>query len=147
MRNKRFVDFNKEIISGEIGAILGAALGGFVAVYIAHTRNTISFFVLLFSILSASTFFILTKIRNQKKEGIFSIKNIFKEIAYYSPVACLFGVFVGYPFLFLLTKHFLKVGFHPYSAGIISEFTVFLFFLFSINIYRFVLLRVFNREI
>jgi hypothetical protein len=151
MKNKergRFFDFNKEIIFGEIGALLGSALGGYFSFLITHNEKFIPTFSVIGSILGSTTFFLSTKIYNKRKKKELSLKNLIHDLAYYTPVAAPLRIFVGYPLLYLFTRYIVRnTPLGAFYAGALGEFLSFLIFLFFINIYRIILFRFFKKRI
>lgn|GEM_PF-987414 len=142
----RFLDFNKEIISGEIGALLGSSLGSYLSSLILN-ESLVPAFAVAGSILGSTLLFLSTKIYNKKKRKELSFRNIFNDLKYYTPAAATLRISAGYPLLYLFTKYFVSIGVSALYSGALGEFFSFLIFLFLINIYRIVLFRFFKRKV
>ena len=143
----RLFDLNKEIISGEIGALLGSSLGAYLSFLISGNEKLIPTFTVIGSILGSTTFFLLTKIYNKRKRKEFSLKNLISDLIYYTPVAAPLRIFIGYPLLYFFTRYFVKNGIGAFYSGALGEFLSFWVFLFMINAYRFILYRFFKKKI
>ncbi len=143
----RFLDYNKEIIFGEIGALLGSALGGYLSFLISQNENIIPTFAVVGSFIGSSTLFLSTKIYDKKKRKELSFMNIFNDLKYYTPAAAIMRVLFGYSLLYFLTSLFVKMEVGAFYAGALGEFLSFLVFLVLINIYRLVLFHFFRKRI
>jgi uncharacterized membrane protein YeaQ/YmgE (transglycosylase-associated protein family) len=143
----RFFDFNKEVFSGEIGALLGSALVSFLSSLIAGNEKFVPTFSVVGSILGSTIFFLSAKMYNKKKVGELSIKNMLHDLVYYTPAAALLRILFGYPLLYMFSEFFVGQRFGAFISGALGEFLSFLIFLVLINIYRLVLLKVFKKRI
>ncbi len=143
----RFIDFNKEIMFGEIGALTGSALLSYLASLIFWSENTVSAFAVVGSILGSTTLFLLTKIHDKKKRKELSFKNVFNDLKYYTPAAATLRILFGYTLLYFSTRFIIRTGIPALYAGALGEFFSFLIFLLLINIYRLILFKVFKKRI
>ncbi len=143
----RFFDFNKEILSGEIGALLGSALGSYLYFLISKDESLIPTFAVVGSIAGSTILFLLAKIYNKKKREELSFRNIFNDLKYYTPMAAALRVTTGYPLLYFFTDLFVKIKVWAFYAGAFGEFLSFLVFLVLMNIYRIILFRFFRKRI
>ncbi len=143
--NKRAFDFNKEILIGEIGALLGAPIFGFIGSLISRSPNFISIATVLGSMFGGCISWLITRIYDEKKEKRFSVKKFSKDITFYTPVAFLISLSISWPVVALVT-HSLFVKEHiSYLSSFIGELSGFAVFLILINIYRYILSRSFNK--
>jgi uncharacterized membrane protein YfcA len=147
MKNGRSLDFNKEIVFGEIGALLGSALGGYLSFWISRNESLIPTFAVVGSLLGSTTLFLSTKIYDKKKRKELSFRNIFNDLKYYTPAAAVLRVLIGSPLLYFLTRLFVESNFGAFYSGALGEFLCFLVFLTLINFYRIVLARSFKIKI
>lgn len=143
----RLFDFNKEIIFGEIGALLGSSLGAYLSFLISGNEKFIPTFSVVGSMLGSTTFYLSTKVYNKRKRKELSLRNLIRDLVYYTPVAAPLRIFIGYPLLYFFTRYFVKIGIGPFYSGAIGEFLSFLIFLAMINIYRVILFYVFKKRI
>ena len=79
--NKRVLDFNKEVLIGEIGAIVGATLFGFLGSLISRSSYFIPIATLVGSIFGGSISMLTARIRDEKKYKTFSTKKLWKDIS------------------------------------------------------------------
>ncbi|MDO8528638.1 MAG: hypothetical protein Q7S06_01975 [Nanoarchaeota archaeon] len=147
-KNERFFEFNKEIVFGEIGAILGSSLGAYLSFLISGNEKLIPTFTVVGSIIGSTTLYLSTKIYHKIKRKELSLKNIFHDLKFYTPVAAPLRIFLGYPILYFLTRYFVRnTNMGAFYAGALGEFLSFLVFLFLINMYRIILFRFFKKRI
>lgn len=147
MKDKRFLDFNREVISGEIGALLGSAFGSYLSFFISGNEKLIPSFSVVGSMLGSTTLYLSAKIYNKIKRKEFSFRNLVHDLIYYTPVAAPLRIFIGYPLLYFFTRYFVRNGIGAFYSGALGEFLSFLAFLLMINIYRLILAGVFKRRI
>ena len=143
----RLFDFNKEIIFGEIGALLGSSLGAYFSFLIWQNEKLIPTFSVVGSMLGSTLFFLSTKIYNKRKRKELSLRNLIHDLMYYTPVAASLRIFIGYPLLYFFTRYFVRSDIGAFYSGALGEFLSFLIFLFLINMYRIILFRFFKKKI
>jgi hypothetical protein len=143
----KFLDFNKEIISGEIGSILGSAFGAYLSFLISKNASLIPAFSVAGSLIGNTSFFLSSKIYHKIKRKEFSIKGLFHDLEYYTPAAAPISIFIGYPALYLITRFFSQNGLSPFYSGAFGAILAFMIFLIIINIYRLILFHVFKKRI
>ena len=147
MKKSPFLDFNKQIVVGEIGSLIGAPLAGTLCSLFTQNPNTISGFTVAGSLIGASLFWLITRILDEKRKKQFSTKKLFGDIAFYTPAAVTLVFLVYQPTLFFLTKTFLNSKMFVTLAVILSQIIAFMLFLVLINIYRIVIKKYFKREL
>ncbi len=143
--SRRVVDFNKEIIVGEIGALIGAPLFGFLGSLIRGTPDIISTFTIAGSIIGGFISWFVTRIYDEKKETEFSAKKLARKISLYTPVAFIISILIGYPVVFLVTRALSVRGHITLFSSLMGELSGFTIFLVLINVYRYLLLKHFNK--
>lgn len=143
MRNKvkETINFNKEILIGEIGALAGTQGFGHFASKIFSSSAVISAFVVLGAIIGASLFWFLARLYHRKIQRKETNKTVAKEISYFAPASAFLAIFVYYPTLFFVTKYFLKHHDAVSHSAIISQVIAFVMFLIGINVYRYILIK------
>ena len=146
-RDRNFSDFNKEILYGEAGAILGAGIVSLIASHFSSSRVVIAQFAVIGSATGASILFLLKKIRNKIRRGDPILRGIINDLKYFTPAAAVIGFGIGYPVLYYLTKYLVKAGWETFAAGAVSEMAAFSIFICLINIYRFGLIKFFRKNI
>lgn len=147
MKDRNFSDFNKEILYGEIGAVLGAAILSTIMSHFSPSNVRIAQFAVLGSMIGGSSLFLLKKIRNKIRRKEVVLKSVIYDLKYFVPVASLIAFFVTYPILYSLTKFLVKSGWEIFPAGAVSELAGFSVFICCVNIYRFALIKLFKKNI
>ena len=145
--SKSLVDFNKQILFGEIGSVIGIPLAPLIASRFTTDPSIISFSAVLGGFLAGSVFWLLIKSQDEKGRGANSVLNLAVQIAFFSPAAFIVGLIVYQPTLFLVTRHLLTSGHLVVYSAVVSQCAAFSLFLVSINIYRIALYRIAGRRI
>ena len=139
--NRKLIDFNKEILIGEIGALVGAPLLGFIGSLISRNPNFVSLATLIGSMLGGCISWLSARIYDEKRYEKFSVGKFAKDVSFYTPVAFLISLLVSYPIVVLVT-HSLFIKEHvSYLSSFLGELSGFAVFLILINAYRFILSR------
>ena len=141
------MDFNKEILYGEVGAILGAAILSAIISHFSSSRVTIAQFAVVGSIVGGGSLFIFKKIKNKIRRGEPILRSIIQDLIYFTPAATPIAVFISYPFLYYLMKFFVKNQWDTFVAGAVSELAGFVIFISCINFYRLGLIKLFHKNL
>ena len=134
-------EFNKEIIFGEIGSLLGAYLVALIAAHLTRSATLISALLIPGTLLGGTIFWLAARIAHQRKRQNWSVGVLARDIGYFTPVAAGLGLAVYDPAIFL-ASHFLLVR----GAGVVvsvagGEIAAFSLFLASMNGYRLLLAK------
>ncbi len=140
-------EFNKELIIGEIGAWIGAPLVAFITSQFTKSPTIISFSAVAGVLISASVFWLATRIYHQKRKQAFSIAALAKDIAYFTPVAFSIAMLVYNPLVYFISHKLLTQGYHVIPSVIVSQGIAFALFLLLINFYRVILHHVTGRRL
>lgn len=143
--NRRVIDFNKEIFIGEIGALLGAPIFGFISSLIARNPGFIAFLTLFGSVLGGSTSWLIARVHDEKRYKNFSARKVGRDISVFTPIAFLISILASYPTVFLVTHSLFMKEHVSFFSSLIGEAAGFCVFLVLINAYRMVLGHRFNR--
>ncbi len=141
----RAVDFNKEILIGELGALLGASFFGLESFLIGKSPNFISIFTIIGSIIGGSYSWLITRIYDERKRNEFSIKKLKRDLSLYTPIALLVALLITYPIVFFVTRSIsskIHLSFLGPFAGELSGFAVFIVLM---NGYRYILKNSFHK--
>ena len=138
LSNRNFVDFNKEILFGEVGALISAPAVSYFASMITKDYNVISLSAVIGAIIGASIFWIAMRIYDKRRNKM-PLENVAKDIAYFTPAAFLISLILYYPTLFLVSHYLLVEGVRVLYSVISSQVIAFLSFLIGVNAYRYVL--------
>jgi hypothetical protein len=144
--SKETLNFNKEILFGEIGSLIGIQIVSFISMNFFFYPKLIPYLTVLGGMIGGSFSWLWARVYYKSKEGDYPRKKFFKDIEYFTPASVLFSVLFYYPVLFFASKHFLihhQVEFSTITAQILA----FGIFLAGINLYRYILLKVFKKEL
>ena len=145
--SKEFIDFNKEILIGEIGALIGIPIFSYITSLFTKNSTIISSSAVVGALVGAAVFWLSMRIYDEKKRGEYSVKNIVNDVAYFTPVAFVLSMIVYQPILFFVSYYLLNQGSSVLYSVIISQIIAFIFFLVGINIYRSLLLKYFGKRL
>ncbi len=141
------INFNKQILFGEIGAMIGAPLFSYTASQFFSSPNTISAITVIGVIITASAFWLTLRIYDKTRNGKIETRKFLEDLAYFTPVAFVISFLVYYPTLFFLSRFLFSNDYRIVSSAIISQMTAFVIFLTSINFYRYFLIRLTGRAL
>ncbi len=145
--SKETIDFNKELLFGEIGALIGIQFVDFISLFFSISISLIPHLIILGAIIGGSLFWISARIYYKSKEGNYSEKKLITDVEYFAPASAILTFTFYYPALFFSTKYFLIHHRHLEFSSIVSQTIAFLLFVIAINIYRYVLFKVFRKKI
>jgi hypothetical protein len=139
---KSTLDFNREILFGECGALV---LANPIATLTAHfTGNAaiISSAAVAGTLIGGATFWLVARIYDHVKEKRFSAKLLATDVGYFTPAAVIFGFLVYDPSIYLTSHHLLRIGIRVEYSVIVGQVVAFALFLACMNVYRLLLLRI-----
>jgi hypothetical protein len=145
--SQSLIDFNKQILFGETGALVGTPLAPFFTARFTTDPSIISFSAVLGGLVAGSIGWLIVKVRDEKRHGANSVLDLTSQIALFSPAAFLVGLTVYQPTLFLVARHLIKDGERVVYSALISQFAAFSLFLVAINLYRIALHRFAGKRI
>lgn len=133
--------FNKEIIIGEIGSLLGAYVAALIATRLTRSSTLISASLIPGTLLGGTLFWLTARIAHQRNHRNWSIRVLAHDISYFTPMAAALGFAVYDPAIFFASHFLLERG-----AGVVlsvagGQITAFSLFLASMNAYRLILAR------
>ena len=145
--SKHFVSFNKEILFGELGTLLGVQFVNILTSALSLPITFIPHLVVLGAIIGGSLFWLLARVYYKSKEENYSKNKLFEDMKYFTPAATFFTFAFYYPVLFFATKYFLEHHRKLEFSTIISQLIAFCAFIIGINIYRYILLKVKGKDL
>ncbi len=145
--SKSFFHFNKEILSGELGAFLGAQTAGLIIHDFEFSKNLTSALVVAGAVVGSTVFYLPMRLFHQKKRKNFSVSGFSKGVALYSVAAVSLTFLVYYPTLFFGQKLFSHFVNNINLAILLAQTLAFGSFLLFINIYRLILKIYFKKEL
>jgi hypothetical protein len=137
--SKRFVDFNKQLLFGEIGALMGTPLFPLITSHVTDDPTIISFSAVAGGLVAGSVFWLVVKVYDERKRGLLSVRYLAGQMAWFSPAAFILGLMVYQPTLFLVSRHLIKSGAWVVLAVVASQILAFALFLVAMNLYRLVI--------
>lgn len=143
--SKEAINFNKEILFGELGAVVGTQSFGYLSSKITHSVNIISYSVVIGAVIVASLFWFLMRVYDRKIRRSYSDKKIIEDVAYFTPASAALTILFYYPALFLITRHLLENSTRVYYSAILAQIIAFSIFLVGINIYRKILIKYYGK--
>jgi len=147
MVTKNTINFNKEILFGEVGAIVGIQISSYILSKMDYSINLLSYIIVISAIVGASLFWFAMRVYDKTRKNKYPEKNIIEDIAYYAPAAFILTSLFYYPTLFFATKYFLEHNRMIEYSATISQIIAFGLFLVGINIYRYVLGKYYKKEL
>lgn len=142
---KNTLNFNKELIFGEMGALIGAPLTSYLVSRFTSTIKFISFSAVLGGIIGGIIFWLFMRVYDKKIDKKFSIKNLAEDIIYFTPVAFLISLLMYYPILFFSSEYFLEDQHKILFSVIFAQLIAFSIFLIMMNIYRYFLAKIYKK--
>ncbi len=142
---KNTLNFNKELIFGEMGALIGAPLASYLVSRFTSTIKFISFSAVLGGIIGGIIFWLFMRVYDKKIDKKFSIKNLAEDIIYFTPVAFLISLLMYYPILFFSSEYFLEDQHKILFSVIFAQLIAFSIFLIMMNIYRYFLAKIYKK--
>lgn len=148
--SKEAINFNKQILMGEIGAIIGAQTFSHLSSEVFHSLTRISIAAVIGSMVGSSLW-MFTRAYDMASHKKFSYKELAEDIALFTPVAFLLSCLIYYPLLFFLSKSLLMHHFLDHSiilsSVFISQLIAFLVLLIALNLYRIFLFKKTGRRL
>jgi uncharacterized membrane protein YeaQ/YmgE (transglycosylase-associated protein family) len=144
-----FINFNKEIIFGEFGAVAGAQIASYLVSNSTNSASTISTSAVIGSIIGASLFWVATRIYDKIKTSRrgFSSKRFVEDMAYFTPVAFILTSLIYYPSLYYFSEYLIKNSGHVTIPIFFSQAGAFLLLLIALNFYKYLLYKYTGREL
>jgi hypothetical protein len=145
--SKEAFDFNKEILFGEAGSLLGIQFASLLSIHFPRYPNLIPHFIVLGAMIMGSLFWLLARIYYKSKKEKYSENKFIFDMKYFAPASAVLTLFFYYPTLFFATKYLIEHHKAIEFSAILSQVFAFIIFLLAINIYRYILLKVFNKKL
>ena len=134
-------NFNRQILLGEIGALLLANVTAPTVSHFTRRAAVISASAVAATLIGGTLGWLTARIRDHVKEKSFTARSMAADISYFTPAALFFGFFVYDPAIYLVSHHLLTHGAGVWVSVIAGQIMAFSLFLLSLNLYRFSLIR------
>jgi uncharacterized membrane protein YeaQ/YmgE (transglycosylase-associated protein family) len=141
------INFNKEILFGEVGAIAGIQIVSFTSSRVDYSVNLLSYMIVIGAIVGASLFWFLMRLYDKTRKNKYSEEKIIEDITCYAPAAFVLTSLFYYPTLFFATKYFLEHNRMVEYSATISQIIAFGLFLIGINIYRYIINKYYGKSL
>jgi hypothetical protein len=135
------LDFNKEILFGECGALLAANPAALAVSHFTRNDAIISWSAVAGTLFGGALFWLLARIYDKVRQHRFDAKVLASDIGYFTPAAVLLGFLVYDPSIYFTSHHLLKEGDKVVDSVLIGQLVAFTLFLLCMNVYRLLLLR------
>ncbi len=139
---KSTLDFNREILFGECGALVMANPSATLASHFTRNAELISSAAVAGTLIGGAAFWLVARIYDRVREKRFSAKLLATDIGYFTPAAVVFGFLVYDPSIYLTSHHLLRTGVGVEYSVIVGQVVAFVLFLACLNVYRLLLLRI-----
>lgn len=140
--DKRVFDFNKEILFGELGALISIPIITYLVSLFSRNATLISSAAVIGSIAGASFFWIFMRAYDDKRRHELSFKTLATDIGYFTPAAFTSTLFVYYPTLFFVSRYLIIQKDSLFSSVMIAQVLAFSLLLFVMNFYHHYLYRI-----
>ncbi len=135
------LDFNREILFGECGALLMANPAALAASKFTHSSEAISWAAVGGTLAGGALFWLAARVYDAVREKRFDARVLMSDIGYFTPVAVALGFLVYDPSIYLTSHYLLNQGEQVGHSVIVGQVVAFSLFLACMNLYRLVLLR------
>jgi len=135
------LNFNREILIGECGALLLANGSAPVVYHFTRDPAVISWAAVAATLAGGGLFWLAARVYDKVREHAFSAKEMASDIGYFTPGAIVLGFGVYDPAIYLISHHLLVRGAGDGVAVLVGQLVAFSLFLAALNVYRLLLLR------
>jgi hypothetical protein len=144
---KSTIAFNRELIFGEVGALILVNPVASVTARFTRDAGVISGSAVAGTLAGGALFWLAARIYDTTRDRAFDAKRLAGDIGYFTPAALVFGFGVYDPAIYLISRRLLVDGDRVTPAVFVAQAAAFLLFLACMNLYRLVLLRVKGRQL
>jgi hypothetical protein len=136
------LDFNREILLGECGALLAANPTAIIVSHFTKNAALISFSAVAGTLIGGALFWLSARVYDMMREKRFDPKLLASDIGYFVPAAVVLGFMVYDPSIYFTSHHLLREGDKVEYSVIVGQVVAFSLFLLCMNLYRLLLLRI-----
>jgi hypothetical protein len=141
------LNFNREILIGECGALVLANLAAPAAGHFTGNPAVISGVAVAATLAGGGLSWLAARIYDRKQQHTYNAKAIASDLGYFTPGAVVLGLGLYDPALYLISRALLVRGLAVWLAVGIGQLVAFALFLLALNGYRHLLLRVRGKEL
>ncbi|VVB83954.1 Uncharacterised protein [uncultured archaeon] len=140
-------NFNKELLFGELGSLIGIQLVVFLSWLFHFNRSIIPHLVVAGALVSGTLCWLLARIYDKSRKEKYSGKSFFNDMKYFVPASVFLTYAFYYPSLYFISKYFIAHYRFLESAAVFSEIIAFSLFMLGINLYRYILIKKFKKTL
>jgi hypothetical protein len=141
------LDFNRELIFGEVGALLCANPVASLVARFTPSPGVISGAAVAGTLAGGGLFWLGARVYDQCRDRTLDRRALAADIAYFTPAALVLGFAVYDPAIYLTSRHLLRAGDRVFPSVLLAQAVAFVLFLGCMNVYRLLLLRVVGRRL
>lgn len=145
--SKETINFNKEILFGEAGALIGTQAGGDISSIFTKNVDIISYSVVFGALVMASVFWLLMRAYDKSRHDKYSLDKFKNDLKYFTPASAFLTFTIYYPVLFFVTRRFLLHNRIVEFSSVLAQSIAFSLFLIGINIYRYILNKYYQKKL
>ena len=138
---KSTLDFNRELLFGECGALLAANPAAWVVSRFTANAAIISASAVAGTLVGGGLFWLCARIYDKTRAGAFDRKALASDIGYFTPAAVILGIVVYDPAIYFASHRLLTSGDRVIASVLVGQLAAFTLFLACMNLYRLALLR------
>jgi len=139
--------FNRELLFGEVGALLAANPTAWVVARFSASPAVISGAAVAGTLAGGGLFWLGARIYDQCRDRDLDRRAFAADLAYFTPAALVLGFAVYDPAIYLTSRHLLRQGDRVFPAVLLGQAVAFLLFLGCMNVYRLALQRTVGRRL
>jgi hypothetical protein len=141
------LDFNRELLFGEVGALLAANPTAALAARFSASPAVIAGAAVAGTLAGGGLFWLGARIYDQCRGGGLDRRALAADLAYFTPAALVLGFAVYDPAIYLTSRHLLRQGDRVFPSVLLGQAAAFILFLGCMNLYRVVLQRTAGRRL
>jgi hypothetical protein len=138
---KSTLEFNREILFGECGALLAANPTAQLVSRFTSSPALISGSAVAGTLAGGALFWLGARIYDKTRRESFDRRAIARDIGYFTPAALVLGFVVYDPSIYFVSHHLLGKGDRVLLSVLVGQVVAFSLFLACMNVYRALLLR------
>lgn len=135
------LDFNREILFGECGALLMANPAALIVSRFTRSSAVISWAAVGGTLAGGALFWLAARVYDARRDKRFNPRVLMSDIGYFTPAAIALGFLVYDPSIYLTSHYLLDQGGRVGRSVIVGQVVAFALFLSCMNLYRLALLR------
>jgi hypothetical protein len=145
--NNAALQFNREILFGECGALLAANPTAICVSHFTSNAAVISGAAVAGTLMGGGLFWLGARVYDKAREQNLDSRALAADIGYFAPAALILGFVVYDPSIYLTSHYFLKQGDRVFASVLVGQAVAFGLFLACMNLYRIQLLRVLGKRL